>query len=180
MGFLSWQSFSGYDLKKMFSDSTALYWSGNNNQIYTTLVQLREEGLVEQEVQYQASLPAKKNYSLTEKGRDELRKWLVSTPELPEFRNSFLIQLAWADQLEEYELETLIKNYEEEVQAQLFIQQEKIRRGQKVPNRTPREAYLWKMISENIISSYKNELIWINKLRNGLFSHSDDSEEGEK
>ena len=68
LGFLSWQSFSGYDLKKMFSDSTALYWSGNNNQIYTTLVQLREEGLVEQEVQYQASLPAKKKLQSDGKG----------------------------------------------------------------------------------------------------------------
>ncbi|RPI32756.1 MAG: DUF4180 domain-containing protein, partial [Chloroflexota bacterium] len=34
LGYLSWRPFSGYDLKKLFADSAAFYWSGNNNQIY--------------------------------------------------------------------------------------------------------------------------------------------------
>ena len=37
LGLLSWKPFSGYDLKKIFSDSPIYYWSGNNNQIYRTL-----------------------------------------------------------------------------------------------------------------------------------------------
>ena len=38
LGLLSWRPFSGYELRKFFSESVALYWSGNNNQVYPTLV----------------------------------------------------------------------------------------------------------------------------------------------
>jgi PadR family transcriptional regulator, regulatory protein AphA len=168
LGYLSWRPFSGYDLKKMIADSAEMYWSGNNNQIYKTLVQLHEEELVTQQVQYQESLPAKKIYSITEKGLLELKAWVLSVPELPELRNSFLIQLAWADLLTDDEINLLLEKYEEEVQMQLLIQQEKVRRGSLSPSRTQREAHLWNMISENTISFYENELNWIKKLRKGL------------
>ena len=50
LGFLSWKPFTGYELKKLFSETDFIYWSGNNNQIYTTLVKLHKEGLVFEEV----------------------------------------------------------------------------------------------------------------------------------
>ena len=76
LGLLSWKSLSGYDLKKMIADSAALYWSGNNNQIYKTLVQLLDEELVTSEVHYQENLPPRKVYTINEKGQDELKKWV--------------------------------------------------------------------------------------------------------
>lgn len=36
------------------------------------------------------------------------------------------------------------------------------------PDETDRELYIWDMIHENIISSYRNELIWVERLRQGL------------
>ena len=38
LGLLSWKPFSGYDLKKIIAESEVYYWSGNNNQIYNSLV----------------------------------------------------------------------------------------------------------------------------------------------
>lgn len=168
LGLLSWRPASGYDLKKMFTNSPILYWSGNNNQIYTTLLQLHREELVAQEVQYQESLPAKKTYSITAKGLSELKNWLLSMPELPEFKNTFLMQLAWANILSDDEILTLIEQYEEEVQTQILMRQENERRDLATPNRTAREAYLWGMVSENAISAYENELNWVRKCRQGL------------
>ncbi len=110
---------SGYDLKKAMTDSSILYWSGNNNQIYTTLVQLHREGLVDCAVELQESLPAKKVYSITVAGRDQLRNWVMSSPEPPELRNIFLIQLSWADQLSKAELDDLLERYAEEIRVQL-------------------------------------------------------------
>jgi PadR family transcriptional regulator AphA len=52
LGILSWETSTGYDLKKIIEDSSAMYWSGNNNQIYKTLVQLLGEELVTNEVQH--------------------------------------------------------------------------------------------------------------------------------
>lgn len=165
LGFLSWQPWSGYDLKKMISQLTFFYWSGNNNQIYKTLLSLLEEGLVTQEVQHQESLPAKKIYSITEKGRDGLREWILSSPSLPELRSTFLVQLAWADQLEAGELDLLLSEYEHEVEVQVQMEREKARRGTPSPQRSPREVFLWEMISENVISSYENQLNWVRGLR---------------
>ena len=68
LGLLSWKPSSGYDLKRIISDSDIFYWSGNNNQIYKSLLELQKEGLVTHQVQLQESLPAKKIYSITEKG----------------------------------------------------------------------------------------------------------------
>lgn len=168
LGILSWKPSTGYDLKKVFEESSIMYWSGNNNQIYKTLVQLHEDGFVTSEVLHQESAPSKKLYAITDRGSAALKEWVLSTPELPEFKNTFLIRLAWADQLDEKELDDLLSRYENEVKIQLLMQQEKVRRGINSPNRTGREGYLWDMISENIISSYRNELEWISNVRKGL------------
>lgn len=168
LGFLSWHPFAGYDLKKIFTENTIFYWSGNNNQIYKTLVQLLEDGLVTNEVQQQEHLPAKKIYSITEKGRAELREWVLSLPEYPELRKTFLIQLAWSDQLSDNELDALLADYENEVDIQLRMEKERVRRGMPSPARTPRELYIWEMITENLIMSYESELTWVRKVRRGL------------
>ena len=168
LGLLSWRPFSGYDLKKMIADSVFLYWSGNNNQIYTTLVELHRAGLVTNEVQHQERYPARKVYTITSQGLAELRRWVLSSPELPQLRNTFHIQLAWADQVSSAELDALLEKYEYEVQMQLLMCQEKQRRGMIDPARTERESYLWRMISENYITSYQTELAWVRKLREDM------------
>ncbi len=167
LGLLSWQPFAGYDLKKIISDSELFYWSGSNNQIYRTLVQLHAESLVSQEVQEQANLPARKIYSITEKGRIALREWLLSTPELPERHNAFLIQLAWADALPAADLVGLVERYAGEVEAHLLMLQEKARRWQP-PARSDREGFLWRQINANLIGHDRLELEWAQALRADL------------
>jgi DNA-binding PadR family transcriptional regulator len=168
LGFLSWRDLSGYDLKRLFEDSIFLYWSGNNNQIYRTLVKLHKEGLVTNEIQHQERGPSRKVYTITEEGRSELREWVLSSPELPQLRNSFLIQLAWADQLKPVELDALLEKYEEEVSMQMLMCREQKQRNQLNPARTQRESYLWLTIADNWITFYENELAWVQKLREEL------------
>jgi PadR family transcriptional regulator AphA len=181
LGLLSWRPMTGYDIKKMFAGSAAFYWSGNNNQIYTTLVKLHENGLVTREVEIQEDSPSRKIYSITPKGQAELKNWLFSEPEPPELKNTFLIQLAWADQLSPEELDMLLEKYEAEIQMQVSMLQTQKQQKNIAPSgmvrdayinanlaRTPREAVLWGMIQENWISFYENELKWVRKLRKQL------------
>jgi DNA-binding PadR family transcriptional regulator len=172
LGLLSWQPLSGYDLKKIISQSEVFYWSGNNNQIYTALIRLHGEGLVDRQILQQESLPAKKIYSITQQGRDELRRWLLSTAELPEVHNTFLIQLAWADMLTAEELDALLGRYEAEIDLKLRMQvreqREKSTRPEAAPRRTGREIYLWEQIAENQLSTYRNELNWVRRMREEL------------
>lgn len=181
LGLLSVNPLSGYDIKKKFEGSAALYWSGNNNQIYTTLVKLHQQGLVSRETQIQEASPARKIYSLTEKGLEELRRWVFTNPEIPQVRNSFLIQLAWADLLTPNELDELLEKYENEIHMQLAMldfqkQQKDVSSAGKARDayiqvslaRTPREAFLWNAITENWSSYYQAELDWVRKLRTEL------------
>jgi DNA-binding PadR family transcriptional regulator len=160
LGLLSWKPSSGYDLKRIISDSDVFYWSGNNNQIYKSLLELQQEGLVTHQVQVQESLPAKKIYSITEKGLSELHQSLLAAPEVPEPRKGFLIQLAWAEILSDEEILALLGKYEEEISIRLRMYQAQAARAGSGPIRSKREKYLWKCIAENLIATYQTELDW--------------------
>lgn len=165
LGILSYNSYTGYDIKKIIQDSTFMYWSGNNNQIYKSLIELLDEGLVTSEIQYQESSPSKKIYTITDKGLKELKNWVLSEPNFPELKNMFLVQMAWSDLLSSEELNELLTKYENHIKTQIIMQKEKKSRDAFKPNRTTREFHLWDLIYDNIISSYENELSWIQKVR---------------
>ncbi len=181
LGLLSLNSLSGYDIKKRFEGSKALYWSGNNNQIYKTLIQLHKEGWVSREIQVQESSPSRKVYSITEKGLEELRIWVLATPEMPRIKNSFLMQLAWSDLLSANEIDDQLEKYESELRSQLEMlrfqkEQQNISPSGTIRDayinvllaRTPREIFLWNKVLENWISNYQTELDWVCELRTGL------------
>ncbi|MBI9046326.1 MAG: PadR family transcriptional regulator [Anaerolineaceae bacterium] len=168
LGLLSWRSLSGYDLKKLFSDSMVLYWSGNNNQIYRTLIKLYDEDLVTREVQHQESAPSRKIYTTTEKGLNELNEWMVSQPRLPQMKNYFLTQLMWGDYLDNETLQSLISQYEEEIQMMILMKQVNMDERNIFKGRTARERFIWEMILENEIGFYQNEWDWLQKLKKGL------------
>ena len=165
LGYLSWQPMTGYELKKLFAGSLFIPWSGNNNQIYRTLVQLHDEELVKLEVQQQPSAPPRKIYTTSEKGLHELQQWLMSPPEAPVSKKTFLLQLAWSDLLESSALQGQVDQYEHEVQMRLLMCQEQLRRGQTEPARTARERKLWQAIADNWIATYEMELQWLKDLR---------------
>ncbi len=167
LGFLSWKSFTGYELKKLFAESDTLSWSGNSNQIYSTLVELHKEGLVSLEVQPQEDRPARKLYTITENGLAELKGWLVQTPQLPLQKNPFLLQLAWAGQLSPDELNRLLESYRERLKTELLMFEARDQR-KAAPNRTPRENALWKLVSANGLAFYENELQWLDRVQTEL------------
>jgi PadR family transcriptional regulator AphA len=168
LGLLSWQPASGYDLKRIISASEIFYWSGNNNQIYKSLLELQKEGLVTHQVQLQDSLPAKKIYSLTEQGLAALRHSLLADPQLPELHKSFLIQLAWAEVLSDEEILVLLEKYYAEINIRLQMLQQQATRPASIPDRSRCERYLWQRIQENLIAAYQTELDWVRQTQQGF------------
>jgi PadR family transcriptional regulator, regulatory protein AphA len=170
LGFLSWKPFTGYELKKLFADALSFHWSGNNNQIYGSLVDLHKDGAVSIEVVQQEKLPAKKVYTITDAGREELREWLLSEPELPSLRSPAHTQLAWAEGLSSEELDGLLAAYERQLADQALMCLETMRRGKldsgrSAPERSPRERLIWSGIDENRAAFYERELAWAKELR---------------
>jgi len=172
LGLLSWKPLSGYDLKRIISDSEVFYWSGNNNQIYKNLIELEKGGLVSHQVYYQDSLPAKKVYSVTGAGLSELRRSLRADPQMPELHKNFLIQLAWAELLPDEEVLGLLEKYAAEVELRLRMHQEQARRSDDSPQRSPREKYLWRRIAENLVAAAQTELDWARQTQQDLRSRN--------
>ena len=168
LGLLSWKPASGYDLKRIISESEVFYWSGNNNQIYKSLLELQAEGLVTHQVQLQESLPAKKIYSITAQGSAILQRSLLRDPQLPELHKSFLIQLAWAETLSDEQILALLEEYVSEISHHLLVLEGQATRTAVTPNRSRREQYLWRRITDNLIASYRGELEWARQTQQAL------------
>lgn len=168
LGFLSWKPFAGYDLKKLLSNSLSFHWSGNNNQVYGTLIQLHKEGAVSIEVRQQEKLPARKVYTITERGLEELDEWLRSPAELPLARNDFATRLAWANALPDSELLGILDDYAASVEAHLLLYRERCRRGEAAPARSPRESALWESVQNHALGFYESELRWLGDIRKAV------------
>jgi DNA-binding PadR family transcriptional regulator len=121
LGFLSFSPFSGYNLKKAFDRSIQHFWPANQSQIYRTLAELDEQGLVEKEIIEREERLDMKIYRLTEAGCAELHQWL-STP-LPEHdtREPFLIQVYFGGKLSDEEILNLLHRKLSETEERLAV-----------------------------------------------------------
>jgi PadR family transcriptional regulator AphA len=162
LGFLNYQPFTGYDLKKVFDQSVRHFWSADQSQIYRTLAQLTEKGWTEVEIIEQIDRPDRKVYHITSQGREELKRWLAGPIPLQEPRNAALIQVFFAGQMTDAEI---LSKFEEA--ANQFRQV--LKRYEVVPNKldeitqdigSPRETYFWMLTLELGIKTMRANLEW--------------------
>ena len=60
LGFLSYQPFTGYELKRLFDQSIRHFWPADQSQIYKTLSKLAEKKYASIEVIHQEDRPSRK------------------------------------------------------------------------------------------------------------------------
>lgn len=78
LGLIDRQPITGYDITKEFeSNAMANFWYAKHSQVYPELKRLTDEGMIRYEVVIQGEKLEKKLYTITEKGRKELKKWLL-------------------------------------------------------------------------------------------------------
>ena len=93
LGALSVCPGSGYDIKKLMEQSTSNFWNESYGQIYPILKQLIEEGLATSHTEKQEGKPERYVYTLTERGTEELERWLAEPVEYVGERNELLLKL---------------------------------------------------------------------------------------
>jgi PadR family transcriptional regulator AphA len=94
---------SGYDLLQIFRVSLSNTWPATQSQVYTELTKLAEAGLLS----VVANGPrGRKEYTLTDAGLAELRRWLLETEPEPHRSDAmlrvFLLGAVTRDQAREY------------------------------------------------------------------------------
>lgn len=68
---------TGYDLNKIFMSMFGYIWPAQRSQIYHELKSMEKLGWVSSNIIFQTGKPNKKEYTITEEGIDELKKWLL-------------------------------------------------------------------------------------------------------
>jgi DNA-binding PadR family transcriptional regulator len=90
LGLLANQPASGYDLLRHFQKSMANVWPATQSQLYGELNKLAAAGLIE----VSAIGPrGRKEYRITDAGRDELRRWVTSPQDDPPERSAGLLRV---------------------------------------------------------------------------------------
>lgn len=147
LGILSFGPMSGYDIKKKIETSTSNFWSESYGQIYPILKQLVSQGLATYFIEEQVGKPNRHVYELTEKGQQELQRWLTEPVEPQVERIEILLKLFFGQQVS-------IKDNIRHVQQFRELQQELMHKyqameaelKQKKVNR-PNEPYLLVTVS---------------------------------
>lgn len=99
LALLSYSPMSGYDMKQYFDLSLTHFWNEEYKQIYSSLKNLQELGLVEKKTIKHEKRPDKNVYHITDKGREEFIKWLKEPAKKPILRDEFLFKLFFGAQV---------------------------------------------------------------------------------
>ncbi len=164
LGFLDYQPMSGYDLKKIFDQSVAHFWSATQSHIYKALETLESDGLVESKVIPQEGKPNRKEYHLTKAGRAELRRWVVTPLPLAVTREAWLIQIFFSHASSNEEIIELLKARAKTIRESLeaFHAGASSSQSDAAPGMERMRA-LWQMTADYGIAYYESELAWLEK-----------------
>ena len=119
LGLLAEKPMSGYDIKKQVKQAMSVVTSASYGTLYPMLHKLLADGYVEVNEITQRSRPSKKVYSLTDQGREDLKKWLKEPALADQVRREFLLKLYLAKNLGEQELRQLITSRRAETEGML-------------------------------------------------------------
>lgn len=84
---------AGLELARRFDRSIGFFWSATHQQIYKVLRRMENDGWVTAEVIEQEGRPEKREYTLTDVGREALRDWIATTTPRPGFRSEIAVKM---------------------------------------------------------------------------------------
>lgn len=172
LGFLNYQPFTGYELKKMFDTSVRHFWSADQSQIYRTLSRLSDAGLTCVEHIEQSDRPDRKLYHITAQGQAAFLDWLRGPFPVQEPKSGPLVQVFFSARLTDAELETkmemaaeifrtVLSRYDQvPAQAETYMRQ--------VPS--PREHYFWMQTLDLGRRTMQANLEWAESILDALRS----------
>lgn len=97
LGILRNKPRTGYEINDILQNQISYFYDGTYGMIYPTLKKLEKEGKVKRETVIQEDKPNKNIFSITDKGREELRKYLESDKFEEVFKSDFLMKLFFGD-----------------------------------------------------------------------------------
>ena len=160
LGILAIESMSGYDLGQTIRASVGRIWNESYGQIYPNLKTLAAEGFVTAKFERQKGKPDRRIYSITEKGRERLLKWLLVQPQPEVSRNEFLLKLFFGERIPTEILigwvERMVESESAVLRELIRVEREDIAQSQQYPG-----APYWKMAAHFGQMELKAHLKWV-------------------
>ncbi|MFK4037730.1 PadR family transcriptional regulator [Nonomuraea wenchangensis] len=100
LGVLEARPMNGYELTRFFEAAPRWVWSAPQSQIYPTLRQMEQAGLIEGQKEIRGTRLSRTVYSITARGLAELRTWLGTPHTPPPARDAFFLQALFFDMIE--------------------------------------------------------------------------------
>lgn len=173
LGFLNYRPLSGYDLKKIFDTSVRHFWPADQSQIYRTLNRLTERGWADMKKVEQENRPDRKEFSITDEGRQALQRWLVAPLPFDDNRSAPLIQVFFAGQLTDDEVLEMFERVADEIRAGMAMYDAIPQNIEAYADYTqsPREFFFWMLTLDIGKHTARANLEWlegmIERIRNG-------------
>ncbi len=118
LGLLSHEELTGYEIKKRMDTALKYFWSASYGSIYPALNDLVERGLATK----REDAKSKRNkliYTITNDGREYLKKWLTLPIEKDELRYETLLKLFFGNEQGEEQAIFHIEAFEQKIQKEL-------------------------------------------------------------
>ena len=109
LGILSISSGSGYDIKKYCDSVIANVWHENFGHIYPVLNNMLAEGLIKRKNEDETT--RKKEYEITELGKDEFLSWIAEPTQYTPARSEFMLKLLFSNHVSEENRRKMIEDY---------------------------------------------------------------------
>jgi DNA-binding PadR family transcriptional regulator len=166
LGFVELEPASGYTLRQRFEGSVRSFWSATQSQIYRELHDLEREGLVQVEVVPQPGKPARKVYSITGAGRDELGGWLLAPVEPATLRDPFLLKFVFGASLPPASLDAHLASIGTSLEATRLEYRARLGHPRIFSlARSEREKSIWRLSLENGLAWCDAQLAWVARAR---------------
>lgn len=95
LALLSVDPMTGYDLHKRFDSSVGHVWYAPDSQIYPELRKMEADGVVTADEVPWGTKGTKREYHITQAGRDALRDWMNTTLPYARFRDAMHLKSAY-------------------------------------------------------------------------------------
>lgn len=119
LGLLNERSMYGYEIKKEFEKSVSFIWSINIGQLYTLLKKMEnEDEIIKKEIS-QKNRPDKFVYTIADKGKNKLHKWLSEPVVIRQTKDEFYLKMMFLTQLKNEDAKKYIDKQIDIIQKQL-------------------------------------------------------------
>ncbi len=158
LGLLSHEELTGYEIKKRIDTTLKFFWSASYGSIYPALNDLVNRGFATK----REDTNSKRNkliYTITENGRDYLKKWLSLPIEKDELRYETLLKLFFGNEKGEEQALIHIEAFEKKIERELpYLLQAETVLNKCLNENTTHKYYL--LTVEFGIKTYQTYLEW--------------------